>query len=276
MNEGPKATIIETRLNERLWQLNESQVYDGVSTPYVDAYLILGDREALLVDSLMTCPDLYKRVRQITSLPLSVAVTHGHGDHAGASLRAFHEAGCPIYMDLLDLPILSAFGSPNAESDWFRPLRDGDVFELGGISLEAIAVPGHSPGSFVLLDSADEWLFTGDAIGSGAFWMQIPTALSLDRLLPGVERLLTRIGRMDGLLVYPGHRAQSPVQLTGQYVRDCETITRGILDGKMVGEPEELTLGTRHLTYRSIKYGMYQSYCYDPNNLREAQQGDLA
>lgn len=46
-------------------------------------------------------------------------------------------------------------------------LNDGDVFEIDGIKIEAILVPGHTWGHMVYLID-DKYLFTGDTIWFGA------------------------------------------------------------------------------------------------------------
>ncbi len=46
----------------------------------------------------------------------------------------------------------------------FTNIRDGDVFDLGGIVLEAILVPGHTKGSVCFFDRAHNQRFTGDAV----------------------------------------------------------------------------------------------------------------
>ena len=57
---------------------------------------------------------------------------------------------------------------PMVESDNERVLlEDGDVFEIDGIKIEAILVPGHTWGHMVYLID-DEYLFTGDTIWFGA------------------------------------------------------------------------------------------------------------
>ena len=46
-------------------------------------------------------------------------------------------------------------------------LKDGDIFEINGIKIEAILVPGHTWGHMVYLID-DKYLFTGDTIWYGA------------------------------------------------------------------------------------------------------------
>lgn len=42
-------------------------------------------------------------------------------------------------------------------------IKDGDVFDLGGYTIEVIATPGHSLGCVCFLDKERRWLFAGDS-----------------------------------------------------------------------------------------------------------------
>ena len=71
-------------------------------------------------------------------------------------------------------------------------------------------MPGHTPGSVVVLDERSNRLFTGDAIGSGyGVWMQTPTAIPLETYYESLVHLLKwlvdRGGRMS---FHGGHRYQ--------------------------------------------------------------------
>lgn len=46
-----------------------------------NAYLLLGSKEALLIDSGVGLGDIFETVRQITALSITLALTHGHVDH---------------------------------------------------------------------------------------------------------------------------------------------------------------------------------------------------
>ncbi|MEG1427592.1 MAG: MBL fold metallo-hydrolase [Oscillospiraceae bacterium] len=240
--------ITTTKINSKIWQFNEKNKWG----PYVDAYLILGTASALVVDCLQTEPDLYEEVREITDLPLTLVITHGHGDHAGESLRGFREAGCPIYMSLCDFPTLQESGIKGMEESWFTDLPDGMVFDLGTYCLQVLALPGHTKGSVILWDKEKRIMFSGDTIGSGGFWMQIPSALPILEFSKGLARLTEAVKDIKNLRIFPGHRNQSPVQLREQYIADIDAITAGILDGTMEGKPQEM-----------YQYGTVGSYCYN-------------
>ena len=45
-----------------------------------------------------------------------------------------------------------------------RPVAEGDVFDLGGRSLEVLDAPGREPGGIVLWEQATGSLFTSDML----------------------------------------------------------------------------------------------------------------
>ena len=82
-------------------------------------------------------------------------------------------------------PVLDANGNyiPNMEMDEegnvvIRGVRaediaveDGTVIELGGVTLEVLHTPGHTPGSICLLDRANKVLYSGDTVSYGPVFL---------------------------------------------------------------------------------------------------------
>ena len=102
-----------------VWQFNETSNFSNV-----DAYLIVGEKRALLVDALMHEKTVYEKVRKLTQLPLDVVLTHGHGDHTGAGLKGLHENGCTIYMDLQVYPGHRSQSSVQLNLQYVSDIRD--------------------------------------------------------------------------------------------------------------------------------------------------------
>jgi glyoxylase-like metal-dependent hydrolase (beta-lactamase superfamily II) len=46
-----------------------------------------------------------------------------------------------------------------------NPLKEGDIIDLDGISLQVIEVPGHIKDHIAIFDEMNEILFTGDSLG---------------------------------------------------------------------------------------------------------------
>ena len=132
---------------------------------YTTMYLIEGEDKAVLIDTGTRCADLDKIVGQITGKPLEVIVTHMHPDHAG----------CIKYFDKVWMHRADTVLVPQHAADYqgeFLYMEEGQVFDLGGRKLEVAWMPGHTPGSVVLLDKANGDCYSGDAFGSGEVWLQ--------------------------------------------------------------------------------------------------------
>ena len=250
------------RIRDNIWQFTEG------SEPYFDvnAYLIIGDRSALLVDALLSETGILDEIRKLTDKPLEVFLTHGHSDHAGKAVLEFRKAGIPVYMNHRDYEMLSGMDGYGPDADWLIDLKPGHVFDLGGYRFEVLPVEGHTRGSMAALDKEHQLLFSGDSIGSGNFWMQLPGCSPLHIFRNDLEKLAAACAECPDLLVFPGHRSQSPVQLTGQYVKDTLYITEGLLDGSLKGEPTSMPWNNGEMEYSKIGHGQMVSYCYNPDN----------
>ena len=76
--------------------------------------------------------------------PLTIAFTHNHGDHTGM-LPAFLEEDVRFALPERDFRRLAE----RFPADKYRFINEGEIFDLGGYQVEAIAVPGHTDGSTV-------------------------------------------------------------------------------------------------------------------------------
>ncbi len=83
-----------------------------------------------------------------------------------------------------------------------RSLVDGDVIDLGDRRLRILHLPGHTPGSIVVLDEDLRWLYTGDVVYDGALLDEMVGA-DIPSYVASMRRLLT----LDVALVHPGHDA---------------------------------------------------------------------
>lgn len=127
-----------------------------------------------------------------------VVTTHRHQDHWGALADIVAATGAPTYAGSLDVD-----GIPVST---VHPLADGDRVTFGDITLQAVHLRGHTPGSIALIyDDPDgpPHVFTGDCLfpgGVGKTW----SAQDFVTLIDDVEaRLFDRLP--DTTWVYPGH-----------------------------------------------------------------------
>ena len=170
-------------------------------------YLVLGKERACVIDTMNGYNDLYRAVREITDLPLVVVNTHGHPDHIFGNMF-FQEA----YLHPADLELARSFAEdPEFQAmlenrkKTFPPFRDilpGDVIDLGGRTLEVFALPGHTPGSILLLLREDRILFTGDSVNHH-LWMQLDGCLTMREYLKELDKVMFLQDRAD--IILHGH-----------------------------------------------------------------------
>ena len=116
----------------------------AVDQQMVRAFLIVGSRKALLLDTGAVKTDILSIIGEITALPVEVVLTHGDGDHLG-NLSAFADA----YINKNDMAaVRSHEGCAGVE---LHPLNEGDVFDVGGRTLRVLLIQGTAEHTRLLL-----------------------------------------------------------------------------------------------------------------------------
>jgi hydroxyacylglutathione hydrolase len=178
--------------------------------------------EALIIDPERDI-DRYVEAAEAEGLRIvAVAETHIHADFLSGAREFAERFGTRLY--------LSDEGGEEWSSDWARTgaydvqfLSDGDRFRLGGIEIQAVHTPGHTPEhlSYVIIDrgsgaytpigvATGDFVFVGDLgrpdlleQAAGMHGVQEPSARNLYASLPRFT------GLQDYVQVWPGHGAGS-------------------------------------------------------------------
>lgn len=207
------------------------------------AYLLCGTERALLVDTLNGRENLADIVRGITDLPVIVVNTHGHIDHIGGNHffpeAWMHPADTDVYREHVGflantLREQGVVPVPDGTECRLLPLEPGQTFDLGGLSLEVIAVAGHTPGSCAILDRKSRLLYSGDAI-NGTIWMQLDHSTCLSEYLASLDALDPFRADFDGL--YGGHVREAQA-VPSSYVDVMKRGVREILSGDTARDDE--------------------------------------
>lgn len=219
-----------TQLNDHIWLMDDNRESTG--------YLIVGSRKALVIDTMNGHEDIHAIVRTITPLPLLVVNTHGHCDHIFGNIdfdKAFlHPADYPIAEQHSNFPEFKAACAKGGYSmPPFFPIKGGDRIDLGGLTLDVFDLPGHTPGSIILLLREDRILFTGDAINHH-LWLQLDESLPLPDCLKNLESLAYLEYHADKIL--HGHAQGFDDISLFTKLRDG---LRTLVEGHPEGEPYE-------------------------------------
>lgn len=256
--------LSSTKIHPGLIRLNETDD-NGLN---VDAWLVSGSEKAVLIDSLQDTELLYEMVKSLTFVPFEVIITHGHPDHAGKGLLQFLEHDVPVYMHLADLDLLKGYGIfPSEMIEKIQPLKEGMQWDLGDRKLDILECAGHTPGSICVMDWDNQEVFTGDAIGSGGFWMHLKESLPMRTFIENLLHFRQNLVGMKDMIIYPGHIDQQQAVMGMQYIDDVMHICTSLCKDGPQGETGEMTLGNDHLLYRAIGYGQLHMMLYDPEKL---------
>jgi len=182
--------------------------------------------------------------------PRFVVETHLHADFVSGSRELIAEGAT----------LLAPAGSQAAFPH--RPLSDGEQVDLGGLTFEVIATPGHTPEhlSYVLSeDSKQIGLFSGGTLMAGG--VARTDLLSPDETEPlaraAYRSILQRLFTLpDELVVYPTHGAGSFCSVGGGTERITTIGAEKVFNPLMAGEVDEDMFVQRLLA----GYGSYPPY----------------
>ena len=227
---------------------------------YTTMYLLEGNDRAALIDAGTRCADLDKIVESITSKPYDVIITHAHPDHAGC-IGYFDE----VWMHRNDSVLIKERTKDYRGT--VRYLEDGQVFDLGDRQLEVALMPGHTPGSVVLLDRAQGDCYSGDAFGSGEVWLQCVPMLPIEVFNQSCRRM-EKLMKEEGISrIWCGHYPYLKTYLPLSYIQTMIELSDGLARGEQKGwQPYDNPAIPQPPTTRSISKGMCK-IVYDAQNI---------
>lgn len=196
-------------------------------------YLITGQERAVLIDAGWDeTGDLPSLCSELTGgLPVDLIVAHGHPDHI-AQIDRFLQAGSQVYIPYADEPIARGFGwqTPFCQ---YHDLTGGMSFDLGGTVLYTYHIPGHTPGSVVLVNREAGDLFSSDSFGSNrryipdSAWLQL-SGFSMEACLHSLEAFLSQAGG-SCRRIFTGHNDE--ILDAGAYLSTLHTALQKAVSG---------------------------------------------
>ena len=192
----------------------------------VRAYLIVGGKKALLLDALAAPCDLMGLVRSVTDKPLYFCLTHADPDHT-ANAAAF-----PVhYLHAEE----KAFYTP-PEGCMTMTLRDGDHFDLGGLDIDVVHLPGHTPGSIALADRMRKLLFVGDTVSRAPVYM-FGEKRNMELYITSLRHLQVMADFRAFQVLLPSH---GPMPVYPEEIDELLKCALDIQEGYLVGQETDM------------------------------------
>ena len=185
-------------------------------------YLLNGTEKSLLIDTGLGICNIYDEVVKLTDKPVIAIATHIHWDHIGGH-RYFPEfyahseevnwlnGEFPLSTETVRNMVVDRCDLP----EWFdvsgytmfqgmpkRVLKDRDIIDIGGRTVEVLHTPGHSPGHICFFEKDEGYLFTGDLVYKDTLFAYYPSTDPTAYLAS-----LERIAELSVNMVFPAHHS---------------------------------------------------------------------
>lgn len=208
-----------TPFSDRIFQLSEPALGPLHGS---HSWLIIGHKQALLIDTGVGISPLAPIIRSLTDLPIICLLSHSHYDHIGGAHEFLDRRMHAAEMEIMTHPTAertfwggwlqaSSFmyfpaRDYNFENYAIKPappsklIRDGDRIDLGGRLLDILHVPGHSPGLVAVYEAETGSLFSSDALYNGEMFFNMKGS---DK--GSAQISLRRLANIGARTLYPGH-----------------------------------------------------------------------
>ena len=171
---------------------------------------------AAIVDPGGSADLILNKIKQEKLDVKMILLTHGHFDHVMGVpdlLAAYPDL--PVYITKTDYPEArdgGQFGYRMGEVSSVQFYDEGDTVELGGLKIDVLRTPGHTPGSVTL--RVEDVLLTGDTLFCGSCGRtDFPGGSYAD-----MQRSLKRLADLPGdYRVYPGHEGSTTLDYERRY-----------------------------------------------------------
>lgn len=172
-----------------------------------------GSDRAVLVDPGEEAPRLLAEIEREGLQLDAILLTHTHFDHVGAVAPVATATGAPVYVPELERHVLAdimsfvpyaGFG-PFESWEAEETVVGGEHLTLGGLEIDVVFTPGHSPGHVTYAVSGVDatGLFSGDVLFEGSVGRVDLPGGDWPTLEASIGTLLDRYD--DETPVFPGH-----------------------------------------------------------------------
>lgn len=213
----------------------------------VYVFLVEGNESAVLIDTGFGVGSLKEYVGSLTNLPYEVVLTHGHLDHVGGA-GEFEQ----VYLNERDLVFaeqhaelekrINFLGGDNSaipvedfiqplELEKYAPLVNEQRFDLGGVTVTLLDLPGHTPGAMCALVEEARAILLGDACNSFGY-LQLPGSSSVEEYRENLIAFRKYTDRFDHVWYSHPHNFGGK-EIIEETIELCDEI----ISGERVGAP---------------------------------------
>jgi glyoxylase-like metal-dependent hydrolase (beta-lactamase superfamily II)/8-oxo-dGTP pyrophosphatase MutT (NUDIX family) len=159
---------------------------------HTNVWIPVGSRACAIVDPGSADPrehDLLMRVlarvrREAGVAPTCVLLTHHHQDHVSGAAAAARTLGVPVRAH----PAALAAAAEHLDGVPARPLADGAVLDLGGLTLRALLTEGHARGHLAFVVAERDAMISGDLVSALSTMLIDPRWGDMDAYLASLDK----------------------------------------------------------------------------------------
>lgn len=194
-----------------------------------NCYLLFDEdtKEAVIIDPADKANLIEERIAYLGLKPKYVLLTHAHIDHTIALSEIMNKYDIKTIAGKLEEGILvgknddcsNRYGleQVNYNMEDFILAQDGQVFNVGNLSIEVIFTPGHTKGSVCYFVNKDNLLITGDTLFYNCFGRCDLDTSDIGDMIRSLKKLYRRFKNVN---IYPGHgKINIPIDDTYDDVR---------------------------------------------------------
>lgn len=193
---------------------------------------IVGNGKVAIIDPGPDIPEHVEALRAAVAgeTVTHLVVTHTHRDHSPAARPLKEALGAPIHGCGPHGTLASGAGVEEGADSDHRPdveMKDGDILEGAGWTLQAVATPGHTSNHLCFALPEEKVLFSGDHVMGWSTTVVSPPDGDMHAYMASLRKLLDR----DDAVYWPTHgpSIDDPKTLVRAYIAHREDRERQIL-----------------------------------------------